>query len=335
MLNIKLSICIPTYNRANYLPEAIESILEQITDDIKDKVEICISDNASTDNTAEIVSRFQDKNICNITYHKNEENIGADRNFLKVIEIASGEYCWWLGSDDALEHDILSILLKKINDTNEDFYMLIQNCYDLTLSKKFDCKHHPLLNQDSHKLDIDELPTTAIYLLGFISVLIVKKDVFMKKMPLDEKYIGSMYIHTYKILYALNNGSKIYFIREPMIKWRADNDSFLEDLKVYGRIKIDIVGYSSIAADVFGYNSEQYKKIVKIRIVDKMMGFILSLKFSNVSSSDIIELFEPMKVFKKEYQKMKILACIPKPVYGLTRWVYRKTLKQIRKVDFK
>jgi len=144
-----------------------------------------------------------------------------------------------------------------------------------------------------------------------------------------------MYIHTYKILYALNNGSQMYFIREPMIKWRADNDSFLADLKVYGRIKIDIDGYSLIASDVFGKNSLEYKKIVKIRIVDKMMGFIFSLKFANVSSKDIIELFEPMKIFEKEYIKMKILAYIPKFIYELSRWLYQNTLKPIRKINFK
>jgi len=143
MTKIKLSICIPTYNRAEYLPEAIESVLSQITPEIKDLVEICISDNASTDNTAEIVKQFQEKNICKIVYNRNDKNIGADRNFLKVVEMANGEYCWWLGSDDALEDVILSKLLKIINDTNEEFYMLIQNCYDLTLSKKFNCKHHP------------------------------------------------------------------------------------------------------------------------------------------------------------------------------------------------
>ncbi|SDN50902.1 abequosyltransferase [Desulfonauticus submarinus] len=331
-----LSICIPTYNRAKFLPDAIESILNQITPDIKDMVEICISDNASTDNTEEIVKEYQGKNICKIVYHKNEENIGADRNYLKVIEIANGEYCWWLGSDDALEDNILEMLLNKIKSTKRDFYMLTQNCYDINLENRFQCKHHPLLSYKSDKLlSLDEILTEAVYLIGYISVLIVKKNIFLQPMPQEDKYIGSMYIHTYKILYALNNGNTMYFIREPMVKWRADNDSFLEELKVFGRIKIDIIGYSSIAKDIFGENSKEYKKILKIRVINKMLGYILSLKSVNVNRKNIIELFECLKPFKVQYLKMYILASIPIPLFRVIRFVYRYTLKPIKKIEFK
>ena len=55
---MKLSICIPTYNRAKYLPTALDSILEQITE----RVEIAICDNGSIDATPEIVAAIV-KNI--------------------------------------------------------------------------------------------------------------------------------------------------------------------------------------------------------------------------------------------------------------------------------
>ena len=330
MKQIILSICIPTYNRAQYICEAIESVLVQITPDIKDKIEICISDNASTDDTEVIVNNYKNKDICNIVYHKNTENIGADRNFLKVIEIANGKYCWWLGSDDALETNILKNLLSIVTNTQNDFYLLTQNCYDITLTRRQKCNQHELLNKKDGVLNINDLMNKSIYLLGFLSVLIVKKDIFIQKMPLDEKYIGSMYIHTYKILYAINNGSTMYFIREPMIKWRADNDSFLEDLKVYGRIKIDINGYSSIASDVFGNYSENYKNIIKIRIVNNMIRFMFLLKIANVPPKDIVELFEPIKIFEKEYIKMLLLAYSPRFIYKFSKYLYRNVFKSIK-----
>ncbi|MDR3048957.1 MAG: glycosyltransferase, partial [Elusimicrobiota bacterium] len=47
----EFSICIPTWNKAKYLKTTLDSIICQIDDDIKDKIEICISDDASQDNT--------------------------------------------------------------------------------------------------------------------------------------------------------------------------------------------------------------------------------------------------------------------------------------------
>ena len=54
-----LSICIPTYNRASFLKEALSRVLSQLSQ-IKDnnKIELLVSDNCSTDNTAEVVSEF-------------------------------------------------------------------------------------------------------------------------------------------------------------------------------------------------------------------------------------------------------------------------------------
>ena len=101
MKKVLLSICIPTYNRAEYLDEAINSVLVQITEDIKDKIEICVSDNNSIDNTKDIILSLQKKSTIPIIYHENSTNIGADMNFLKVIEIILRIYWQFLQIPDS------------------------------------------------------------------------------------------------------------------------------------------------------------------------------------------------------------------------------------------
>lgn len=83
-----LSICIPTYNRASILEKALQNITENKAFD--NDVEIVISDNCSTDNTAEIVRKYMDK-YSNIFYYKNEKNV-QDENFWIVLNEAHGEY---------------------------------------------------------------------------------------------------------------------------------------------------------------------------------------------------------------------------------------------------
>ena len=82
-----LSICIPTYNRSVYLKKCIDSIVYQMSF-IEGKVEVVISDNASNDDTYEIIQPYLYSYI-NIHYYRNDENI-RDKNFPVVISKAHG-----------------------------------------------------------------------------------------------------------------------------------------------------------------------------------------------------------------------------------------------------
>ena len=75
-----LSICIPIYNRASWLSECLDLLLSEIG---HRGIPIYISDNSSTDNTMEVVSKFK-KKYPFVYYEKNEANLGYQRNFEKV-----------------------------------------------------------------------------------------------------------------------------------------------------------------------------------------------------------------------------------------------------------
>lgn len=94
----KLTIAIPTYNRAQKLKECIYRAINYTMD--KD-VEILVSDNASSDNTMDVVMDIK-KEYPEILYFRNDENVGFDGNFLNCFERASGEYVWLLSDDDIL-----------------------------------------------------------------------------------------------------------------------------------------------------------------------------------------------------------------------------------------
>ena len=81
-LKKNLSICIPTYNRVNFLKESLQSITKQFTNSsVYSQTEVVISDNNSSDRTKDLVRSFQRK-YKNIKYFKNKKNIGAHLNFI-------------------------------------------------------------------------------------------------------------------------------------------------------------------------------------------------------------------------------------------------------------
>lgn len=103
-----LSICLPTFNRAPHLEHCLQSIYDQIGD--HELIEVIVSDNASTDATAEIATRYASR-YSNMKYVRNEENIGGDPNIFRVMNLAQGKFVKLQGDDDFYVEGTLNALL--------------------------------------------------------------------------------------------------------------------------------------------------------------------------------------------------------------------------------
>ncbi|WP_028748338.1 glycosyltransferase family 2 protein [Rhizobium mesoamericanum] len=101
MNGIKLSICVPTYNREAYLRNALEHCE---TYDFDFPYEIVISDNASTDNTKQVVDEFIARGLP-IRYFRRPINGGPYKNVASAFHHAVGEYSIYLADDDFLIPD--------------------------------------------------------------------------------------------------------------------------------------------------------------------------------------------------------------------------------------
>jgi glycosyltransferase involved in cell wall biosynthesis len=105
-----VSIGMPVYNGANFMHEAIDSILNQTYKDF----ELIISDNASDDRTQEICDYYASKDD-RVRYYRNEENIGAARNYNKTFHLARGTYFKWMAHDDAMAPEYLKEAVKVLD----------------------------------------------------------------------------------------------------------------------------------------------------------------------------------------------------------------------------
>ena len=92
-----LSILMMAYNQGDYIQEAIESVLKQV---LPFEWELVIGDDASTDNTEEVVLEFVAKYPLNIRYFKHEKNIGLHLNYIFSVAQCKGKYIALLEADD-------------------------------------------------------------------------------------------------------------------------------------------------------------------------------------------------------------------------------------------
>lgn len=105
-----VSIIIPTHNRDKYIRECILSVLKNSFQDF----EIIVVDDGSTDKTNEIVKKIKDPRIRLIK----QKRLGPGPARNKGIDLAKGEYLFFLDSDDTINQDTLAVLVKNIQNND-------------------------------------------------------------------------------------------------------------------------------------------------------------------------------------------------------------------------
>lgn len=111
-MSVLLSIIVPVYNTERYLGQCLDSLLDQ--SDCQGAYEIVCIDDGSTDSSARILEDYADRNACIRVIHKENGGVSAARNV--GIDIAEGDYIWFVDSDDCIAPDCISHLCAAIRD---------------------------------------------------------------------------------------------------------------------------------------------------------------------------------------------------------------------------
>ena len=219
-----LTIGIPTYNGANTISDAIESVVTQFDDDIKKLVNILISDNKSTDNVYEISKLYCDKYPNNIRVVKNNKiGSGIDDNLINIFSNSNDSFVWLLSDDDALEKNSLKQVLEIIKN-NDALGLLFSNYSECDQSLNY-LSHRLRENIDKNIYceNGDKFIVQSKMLFGLISSLIFNR-VAWNSSDLST-YYGMHSLHVGAIIEIMSS-YKAYIISDKLVKLRTGATSW-------------------------------------------------------------------------------------------------------------
>lgn len=174
--NNLVTFCIPTFNRAKILDDCLSKLINTIS--IYGFC-IVISDNASSDNTIEIIEKHK-KLYSNIFYIRQNTNIGLDRNFEMVLKMSKTTYSWLFG-------DYAEIVQSELNDVLQ---LLIKKQYELIIvNSKGRVTNIPSKEYNNIALMLDEIG----WHMTFMSSLIFGEKVI--KNANFQRFYGTYLIH--------------------------------------------------------------------------------------------------------------------------------------------
>ncbi len=258
---MKLSIAIPVYNFADFIPETLNSIIEQ---EHGNTVEIVETDGASTDQTPEVMTEFCSK-YPNIIYNRLPRKGGIDRDMASALEATHGEYVWLFSGDDIMHPGSLATILEEIR-SGDDIY----------ICKHMECTgwmeplfEYPVLEPDARgtfelsdpiqRLAYFKRAVNSEAFFSFCSGLIIRRSTW-DRVPLDENFVGSCWAHCARFFSLMPEGLRVNYLGRVLLSRRGDNDSFSNNGLVE-RFRIQVEGFHDIVNMVFGRNSPEAREV--------------------------------------------------------------------------
>lgn len=202
-----LTICIPTYNRCNYLSVALERLKISVSQ-CSYPIEVIISDNHSIDETQALIQNYIESGL-ECRYIRNSENIGPDANFVQCFNQAKGKYVWLIGDDDYLKEDSLQQICEIL--ATDDFG-LIHIDFNEVENKPFASKIYDAAAQMLSDINI---------MITFMTGNIIRKDSIA---DVDgKKYFGSYLVQVPYYINAALTATKNVVVHSKLLETGADS----------------------------------------------------------------------------------------------------------------
>lgn len=273
-----IDILIPTYNRAADLKKNLEILSGYIGTEIsKDIIRIIISDNCSPDETQKVVEEMLDQVEFPIKYVRNNENIGLEKNVVKVLSLASAEYVMFLGDDDYIDTGYLSFVQSEI--TSGEVGAIIPGlCNLLQNGDEIAGRVEPF---ETKKMNPSYQSALFASHLGHqMSGLVLKRDNLLSHYLKEEKW-RNPYLFIHFLTYCLLRYKTIY-----APKFKVKITSFNE--KDWGYNNVGLL--DEVFKSYYGFDAE----LNQIEIRD------LLLRFSKMHSYRYeIAFWMPLKLFRQ------------------------------------
>lgn len=333
-MNPLLSICIPVYNCADFLGQALDSILPQSGV----AVEVIVFDGGSTDNTSMLMTKYT-HTWPNLKYYRADQRGGIDADIAHCVSKATGEYCWLFSGDDVMRADAVAFVMDAVK-SDHDVYICKHTICDINMSVSHE---HTVIDVKnpfeadfmiaSQRLDWFAKAVNTEAFFSFMSGLIIKRSTWESGRLIPE-FNGSCWAHVVRLLEVSKGGLKVKYIPNVLLDQRGDNDSFV-DKGVVNRFRIGIEGYHNIANHFYGADSEEAFHIRRVIRNEFKLQSLLSAKVQTIrhpkkESKVLLDQLVNMAYQDKSLSNYLIrflYKTFPYSLFLLARFIYRSFKK--------
>lgn len=316
---MKLSFCIPTYNRKSCLEETLTSIMSQYVEGI----EIVVSDNHSLDGTHEWM---QEITCPSLLYHRWPHSVPCGENLLKTVALARGEYCWLMTDDDRVEPGGVQHVLQLLQQHQHLTGISVNvEGYDRTLKHKKTIRYSHCLRQDHLFTEAEEAFKQLSAWWGFWSAQIVHRKQWHAAAEQGDHAPFVGYHHRSIMIDMIHKAPRWLFTYTKCVGYRSNNESFSQEYGRLRRFEIDAFSYTTLGKQFFTRDSVRQVNHLVLR---KLLFWQLVAVKGEQPSLHLLKAlvkvaFRYYKSYPQFWYKILPLLCIPSAWLHVLRYGYR------------
>ena len=261
-----LTLCVPTYNRADLLRQSLTALFSQIGPDEADHLEVLVMDNASPDQTPDVVAEFGQRwPHVPLRSVRNSENIGPDGNFLEGIALARGRFVLLVSDDDLLLPGAVAKLLHLIQ-AHPDFDGFSLNARTFKRSPDEEGQAWFPLEEDCVLWSGDDVLALLQTHVTFMSILAFNKSRIAGRLASGhyQEKRGTNFLQAFLFLDVLAAGKGVVVLAKPLLANRADN-SLLDN---YFRVFVTGMNAVLVYAQQAGCSEQIIRRLKQKNLVE-------------------------------------------------------------------
>lgn len=284
-----ISIIVPAYNIAEYLPRCLDSILNQTYKNL----EVIVISDGSTDNTNQIITEYSNKDKRIVPVFKENTGVSDTRN--KGLDIAKGDYIGFADGDDYIEPEMYETLLNNLLENDAD----ISHCgYQMVFPSRVDYYYNTgkKIIQDNKK-GIRDLIVGDYIEPGLWNKLFKKEVVKNLRMPVNIKINEDVLFN----FYAFCNSNKSVYEDKPfyhyIVRKNSAATSKVNDNKLFDPVKVK--------KEIFKFCSDNYDKDMQSLSYGAYLSTIINLHRS-INNNRLKDKKSQAKKYKQDIKKINI-----------------------------
>ena len=292
-----LSICIPTYNGGENLKYNVNKLIKMQPEF---GFEVCISDNASDDDTQEFMEDIIGKYDF-VRYHRNGENLGIAYNFDYALNMGNGKYRWLLGDDDEVIEENLEKVISSLKEYQPDICVVNGGTLNTKEKRVINIKTNVYVDKNRVVEDIGEQ-------MSWISSLIFAKTVIqLLKM---KKINNNAFPHLIESFKYIDCKCNIFWLDDICVKPQT-MQQIRNDNKILEYFIKDWLNIFSFENSYSKYSKEIFLKAIIKRIFTNKS--ILVLRSRNIiNKQNVYKVKEELKHYPLSFRfKINLIVYVP------------------------
>lgn len=311
-----VTVCVLTYNSAEYVLETLDSIRNQTYENIR----LIISDDCSPDNTLEVCTTWLEQNksrFDSVEMLTVEANTGVTANCNRAVKAAQGRWFKFIAGDDILCPDAIETLVSYGESMTYDKYFI--GSYVQPFNENGDLARDPMKEQELTAFGHISSPSGQMELLRFSNPLLAPTVLFptdvFKRLQFDEVY---PFAEDYPMfLNMLAAGYKYINIDQPLVRYRINSTSLSNEGK----------------AERLFPSFYKRKRILEEGLQLPYLGFAERSKINSDYYTRVV--FDRLGLNRKNVIcKILFSLCLRlNPFYHLGTWSYKNKLRKYRQTS--